>query len=403
MIAGMTLRVSVLIVTFNSEAHVVACLEALLPELHDDDEVIVVDNASRDQSLTLAQRYSSRVQVIASPVNRGFAGGNDLAAEAATGDLLILLNPDTRIRRGWRSALVGSFADESIGVVGCKGLYPDGRVQHAGGRIDRGSAFATHIGEGEVDAGGYDRIVDVDYVSGFALATRRTIWQRLGGLCVDFYPAFFEEIDYCYRVRRHGARIIYQPSAVVEHDHRSLDGDKHSDATFVQRQRWLFALRHFDPITLRQIAAHDSRLLTSLGVDGVGAGFVGVYTEARALWGQICIARCDDPTLGGPVSDEEQGVIARDLEALSRQALRLAAGGTGPAAHSELALRLRALPLPPTVMPIEGQRLRDRLVRWLVKPYLDPPGAAWNNYLSELHAILEDLLEREKIDLRDRG
>jgi len=134
----------------------------------------------------------------------------------------------------------------------------------------------------------------------------------------------------------------------------------------VQRQRWLFALRHFDPITLRQIAAHDSRLLTALGVDGVSAGFVEVYAEARTLWGQICIARCDDPTLGGPVSDEEQGVIAReeqgviarDLEALFRQALRLAAGGTGPATHSELALRLRALPLPPTVLPIEGQRLR---------------------------------------------
>jgi len=59
MIAGMTLRISVLIVTFNSEAHIAACLEALLPELHDDDAVIVVDNASRDRSLTLAQGYSS--------------------------------------------------------------------------------------------------------------------------------------------------------------------------------------------------------------------------------------------------------------------------------------------------------------------------------------------------------
>lgn len=390
----MTINVSILIVTFNSADKIAPCLDALLSQTGPGVEVIVVDNASRDASMARLGAYADRVRVVASPVNRGFAGGMNLAAAQAAGDILILLNPDTRVRAGWISALVGAFEDPTIGVAGSKGVYPDGRIQHAGGRIDRSNAFASHIGDGEPDEGQYDGLADVDYVSGFALATRRSIWDRLGGLCADFFPAYYEEIDYCFRTRRLGYRVILTPKAAVLHDKAQSSGEWSWARAFLQRQRLYFALRHFGPLELGSLMECEAQALPGWFVDRLhGPGAVRVYAELLTLWPQICVRRADDSTLGGPVSIETQNALLLGLHGLFQQVMAL----LDQELVDEIAGSAQELldtPVPQTELIVTGHRLRDKFVKWLIQPYFDLTLAGWAAYWKKLRDTQIDIAKK---------
>ncbi len=386
----MNVSASVLIVTFNSADRIGPCLEALVLEGRTDLEIVVVDNASTDDSLAIARAFGDQVRSIASPVNRGFAGGVNLAAREARGRILVLLNPDVRVHPGWLEAMTTALCDERVAVVGGKGVFSDGRIQHAGGRVDPRTGYASHLGEGEVDSAAFDSPYDVDYVSGFALATTRTVWQQLGGLEEAFYPAYFEEIDFCFRVRNSGLLVRYEPGAVFTHDQTPPSNTDLVRAVSIERQRWLFVLRHFSAEKVRALLTEEQAAVRA-GRRANLAEFALVYATLSALWPRVCVARVDDPTLGGVVSRLDQDDVQLQLVALHARSLDALAGKPSVLMSDNLRGRIRHLPQPPTSLSIPGQRLRDRLARWLIKPYVDPPGAAWAEYLSALQARLLEI------------
>lgn len=392
-IIGAVSTLSILIVTYNSADQVSACLDALLAGPAPSPEIVVVDNASTDGSVARVQAHGERVRLVASPVNRGFAGGMNLAARQASGDVLALLNPDARVEVGWGAALLAAFDDPSVGVVGSKGLYPDGRIQHMGGRINPANAYATHIGEGEPDEGQYDNLRDVDFVSGFALATRRSTWTALGGLCEEFFPAYYEEIDYCYRARRHGQRVIMAPDARVNHDQHVQSGAISWGRAYIQRQRWLFALRHFDVSGLSRLLENEHASLPGwFGDREHGPAALRAYADLLGLWPRVCVARVDDPTLGGPVTADQQNAVQLGLLAQFREFMSLFDQDTLKSMRMILE-RLGTLPLPDNSPLLRGGGLHSRLARWLVGPYIDASTAFWYDYLTRQHAILEDLAQ----------
>ena len=118
----------------------------------------------------------------------------------ATGATLILLNQDTEVRPGWLSALLAPFVDAAVGIAGSKALYPDGTIQHAGGRIDA-QGITHHIGRGESDRASQQTLADVDYVSGASLAISRRAHTAIGALDEGFSPAYYEDVDWCVRAR----------------------------------------------------------------------------------------------------------------------------------------------------------------------------------------------------------
>lgn len=355
-----------------------------------DLEIVVVDNASTDDSLVIARAFGDRVRTIVSPVNRGFAGGVNLAARVAQGRILVLLNPDVRVHPGWLEAMAMALCEERVAVVGGKGVFSDGRIQHAGGRVDPQTGYASHLGEGEVDSVLFDAPSDVDYVSGFALATTRAVWQQFGGLEEAFYPAYYEEIDFCFRVRKSGLLVRYVPGAVFTHDQTPPSNTDLARAASIERQRWLFVLRHFAAERTRALLGEEQAAMRA-GRRGNLAEFALTYATLSILWPRVCIARADDPTLGGEVSRSDQDDIQRQLAALHTRSLDALAGQPSVHMSNSLRGRIRNLPQPPTSLSIPGQRLRDRLARWLIKPYLDPPGAAWAAYLSAVQACLLEI------------
>lgn len=223
----MVRMVSIVIVTFNSERVIDACLASLFSNTVDPDwEAVLLDNASGDGTVSAIQRFldsrsreeRGRVALVRSESNLGFAGGCNRAAGLSGGDVLIFLNPDTLLGKDWSSPLSRRLReDPSVGVIGPKILFPDGMtIQSAGGRVFE-NGFTEHHGYGEPDDGRWDEERDVDYAPGACLGIRRDLFEKCRGFDEGYYPAYFEETDLCAKARKLGYRVLYLPSSRVFH------------------------------------------------------------------------------------------------------------------------------------------------------------------------------------------
>jgi GT2 family glycosyltransferase len=206
---------------FDSASYIEPCLASIASLEYTPFEVILVDNASSDDSPVKAREAAGRsnLDCIISRLgrNRGFAAANNHGFSLAVGEVIMLLNPDTEVYPDAVGALVEAIRDPDIGLAGCKIYYPDRRtLQHAGGYI-RDNGLTMHYGVDEPDNGQYDELADVAYVTGAAIAVKRDVFVKAGMLDEGYFPAYFEETDLCLRVRRLGRRVVYVPDAKVVH------------------------------------------------------------------------------------------------------------------------------------------------------------------------------------------
>ncbi len=190
--------------------------------------------------------------LVVSPVNLGFGGGCNLAAETARGALLVLLNDDSRVESGSIEALAQAATDPTIGAVGSCILSEDGSVQEAGSVL-WSDGSAAHVGAGSSP---HDSVCgsarDVDFVSANGLAIRRDVWELVGGFDERFYPAYFEDVDLCLTLARSGFRVRFEPEARLVHlgsrstapAFRSFLLDRNRRLLI---EKWGSALELFDP------------------------------------------------------------------------------------------------------------------------------------------------------------
>jgi len=178
--------------------------------------------------------------------NLGFSGGNNRGLRAATGEIIILLNDDTEVHPGFLSAVSGAFQDPAVGAAGCKLLYPDGTIQHAGGYLYGPRGESEHLGRGMPDGGRFDEEFEPEFVTGAALGIRRTCLAQVGPLDEGFTPIYYEDVDWCYRARAAGWRILYVPQAVVTH-HESVTADRtnYAHKLNLNHGRVRFLLKHW--------------------------------------------------------------------------------------------------------------------------------------------------------------
>ena len=218
-------RASIVIPVFGAFAHTLACLRAIAA--HPPAvafEVIVVDDASLDDSLPKLRAIDG-LRVHARTTNGGFIKACNEGAAEARGEIMVFLNNDTVPQPGWLDALLATFeAQPDAGLVGAKLLYPDGRLQEAGGVV-----FADGSGwnYGRFDDPGdcrYNYLRDADYVSGAAIAIPRALFEQLGGFDARYAPAYYEDTDLAFKVRAAGLRVLYQPTSVVVHDEGTTSG-----------------------------------------------------------------------------------------------------------------------------------------------------------------------------------
>ncbi|GAA0889901.1 glycosyltransferase [Rhodanobacter soli] len=210
--------VSVIIPVHGKLAYTVACLRSLARHgAQAPFEVIVVDDASPDAS-TAALAQIGGLRLLRNAANLGFIGSCNAGATAARGEFLLFLNNDTQVTSGWLDALLHCFAERAdCGIAGSRLVYPDGRLQEAGGLVFAdGSCWTT--GRFQPRSMPLFRCRrEVDYVSGASLLIRRELFQRIGGFDARFAPAYYEDADLAFAVRRRGLRVYYEPASTVIH------------------------------------------------------------------------------------------------------------------------------------------------------------------------------------------
>ena len=267
--------VSIIILNWNGKKLLKDCLSSLF-KLTDypNYKVIVVDNGSTDGSVEYVKKHFPKADILALDKNYGFSKGNNegikYALKKYNPDYILLLNNDTEIiQKDWLTRMVEvAESDKKIGIVGCKLVYPDGRIQHAG--VDVFSL--THYGWGEEDKGQWDEIKEVLAISGACFFIKRSLIKKIGLLDEIYSPYWGEETDFCMRAIRAGFKIVYVGHSTLIH-REGFSIKKVSDIKrflITQRNELTFFLRYFPfSFFLKSILKGFVRVFLSYKVGGM--------------------------------------------------------------------------------------------------------------------------------------
>ena len=210
--------VSIVIPCYNQLSYTYACLVSILEHTKQISyEVIIADDVSTDETRHL-EHFAEGLVISRNCVNQGFLRNCNQAAKKARGQYIFFLNNDTTVTEGWLDWLLTLMdSDPRIGMTGSKLIYPDGRLQEAGGIIWSDASGWNYGRLEDPNRPEFNYVKDVDYISGAAILIRRSLWEEIGGFDERYAPAYCEDSDLAFEVRKHGYRVVYQPKSVVVH------------------------------------------------------------------------------------------------------------------------------------------------------------------------------------------
>lgn len=211
--------VSIIILSYNTKSILQECLTSLFSKIDKKTEVIVIDNASSDDSVAMVKTLFPQVKVVANKENAGFAKGINLGATKATGEYLLFLNSDTTITTSLLTLERNFHSNPNIAVVGGQLLYPDGKKQRSFGSFYDLRSVTTMLvrgDTGEIRRQANTKPFEVDWVSGGFMMVRRKMFEEIKGFDEHFFM-YIEDMELCYRMKKKGYSIVFDPNVTVTH------------------------------------------------------------------------------------------------------------------------------------------------------------------------------------------
>lgn len=252
-------EVSIVIPVHNKFELTYHCLASLILSHNKTSfEVIVVDDVSDDETINITQ-YVANVRVIINQKNLGFLRNCNMAVAQAKGKYLVMLNNDTEVGPSWLDEMLDVFGRfEKVGAVGAKLLYPDGKLQEAGGIVwSNGEPWNLGRNGNPYDPQ-WNYVRQTDYLTGAAIMVPKALWDEVGGFSDEYAPCYYEDTDLCFKLRKAGWGTYYTPHAEIIHFEGQSNGiDTSSGLKRYQtinapkfRQKWVDDYQHNgDPAT----------------------------------------------------------------------------------------------------------------------------------------------------------
>ncbi len=260
-------EVSIIVPVYNKTAFTLNCLDSLRQlKTRRRFEIIIMDDRSTEAEVGLLRDIPG-VRYVQNDENLGFLRTCNRASEIARGRFLLFLNNDTRVAEDWLDAMCSTFEQhDRVGIVGSKLCYPDGSLQEAGGVVWRDGSGWNYGKGNDPTHPRFNYVRDVDYVSGASLMIPSELFAQVGSFDERFAPAYYEDTDLAFAVRKAGFRVLYQPAAEVIHYEGISSGTsltagakshQASNAVTFERKWRLELSRHFPGGSARPLMAAD--------------------------------------------------------------------------------------------------------------------------------------------------
>ena len=284
----MKIEVSIITVNYNGLEDTCALIESI--PFNENMEVIVVDNASKNQEADIIVQRYPYVIVIRSDENLGFAGGNNLGIQAAQGKYLFLINNDTFFKEFKINALIGRMESTSdIGIICPKIRFSWGNnpIQYAGySPLSKITVRNNAIGFGEKDHGQFDTAHPTPYAHGAAMLVRRDAIDKVG-IMPECYFLYYEELDWSMMFIRAGFQIWYEPTFTIYHKESQTTGQNSPLRTYyLTRNRLLLVQRN--PLEFNKSLAYIYLIcivaLRDIFKYALSARFIHLKATLRGLW-----------------------------------------------------------------------------------------------------------------------
>lgn len=239
--------VSIVTVNYNGVSVTSELLESLRKVSYPNTEIIVVDNASSESPDVLKKKFPE-ITLIKNKENLGFAGGNNEGFKVARGEFFLMLNNDTEVEADFLQPLINKMnSDPAIGAISPKLVYygTEGIIQYAGSSIiNPYTGRSSFIGNKQKDSEQFNCCVQTNYAHGAAMMVRRKVVEEIG-MMADLYFLYYEELDYCERIKRAGYSIWYAGESVVYHKESMTVGKENPLKTYyMTRNRLVFMRRN---------------------------------------------------------------------------------------------------------------------------------------------------------------
>jgi GT2 family glycosyltransferase len=236
-------RVDVITLTWNQKQDTLDCLASLSQLTYPNYRIVVVDNGSVDDTVEAVRAQYPAVTLIVNERNLGFQGGFNTGIRQALesgADYVFVMNNDTTVQADILDELIKYTSPAEIGMASPKIYYfaePD-RIWTVGGRRHPITFQMTHTGDGQLDRGQWDQVIERDYLIGCAMLMKHDVLERIGLFDTGYHPIYYEDVDICVRAQQAGYRLLLVPSAKMWHKVSRSGGGYDSP-----RQRYLMA-RH---------------------------------------------------------------------------------------------------------------------------------------------------------------
>ena len=246
--------VSIITINYNESEVTLELLDSVRKLSYSNYEVIVVDNASPNDNPDKIKENFPEVNLIKSPENLGFAGGNNLGVKQAKGEYLLFINNDTIVPPDFIQPLVETLQEnDSIGMVSpkIKFHWDPSLIQYAGYTpMNKWTIRNNSIGYHQKDNGDFDEPKETQSIHGAAMMVPKKVVDEVG-MMTEIYFLYYEEHDWAEMVKRAGYKIFYQPKSYILHK-ESVSTGKFSPLKtyYISRNRILFARRNFKPLSL---------------------------------------------------------------------------------------------------------------------------------------------------------
>lgn len=256
--------VSVIITNYNGEIHLQECLNSLMDIKYSNYEIILLDNASTDNSIELARRVYPEIRIIPLNKNYGFAEGTNKGAREARGEFIVFLNNDTKVHEKWLIELINAatlYGEDNI--YSSKVLFYDSphEINTIGGIITpMGSGLDINFGKPDLDE--YNKMQFIGSPSGCSMLLKKSLFKKMGGFDKDYF-AYLEDVDFGWRCWLDGHKTYYVPTSIVYHKYGATGGKMDSPfrVFHVQKNRLSNILKNF---SMGNIV---SGLIISIGFD----------------------------------------------------------------------------------------------------------------------------------------